>query len=213
MTIYVVTNTVNGKVYIGKTVRKVHVRWNRHLGDARNGSETALHRAIRKYGGTSFSVDTLLDGIDDKDTLSRMERRMISLYDTTNQVIGYNLTDGGDGTSGRPMNDRTKQALIKSRLGSKHTADALRRMSESQKGKHKGPFTADHIANMCKAQKGRTVSPEAREKLRRANLGKKQTPEWIALMKERMAGDKNPMSKKSMAAREVAVEEQELQLA
>ena len=49
--IYLLTNLVNGKRYVGqyKNVERVHCRWNRHIGTALNTGDTRpLYRALRK---------------------------------------------------------------------------------------------------------------------------------------------------------------------
>ena len=48
--VYLITNTVNGKVYVGQTINGLSKRWKGHKNDVRNGSQNPLHRAIRKYG-------------------------------------------------------------------------------------------------------------------------------------------------------------------
>jgi group I intron endonuclease len=59
MFIYKITNKINGKVYIGKTVRTVEQRWAQHLADAHRRSSPLLHNAIRKYGSDAFNISIL----------------------------------------------------------------------------------------------------------------------------------------------------------
>jgi predicted GIY-YIG superfamily endonuclease len=40
--IYLITNTVNGKRYIGQTVRTLRQRWQQHVRDAKQGVDTLL---------------------------------------------------------------------------------------------------------------------------------------------------------------------------
>ena len=57
--VYIITNTVNGKIYIGKT-RDMAVRWIDHKAKANRGDQRpGLHRAIRKYGPDAFVVRLL----------------------------------------------------------------------------------------------------------------------------------------------------------
>ena len=51
--IYKIKNKINNKIYIGQS-KDINNRWKRHLYDARNGSSTLLHAAIRKYGIDNF---------------------------------------------------------------------------------------------------------------------------------------------------------------
>jgi hypothetical protein len=56
--IYLITNTVNGKVYVGKTIGELRRRWSQHIKVAKKGSPTHFSNAIRKYrsrlGGYKF---------------------------------------------------------------------------------------------------------------------------------------------------------------
>lgn len=52
--IYKVENTTSGKVYIGKTIKSLKERKQKHLNDSKyNRDEFCFHNAIRKhvYGG------------------------------------------------------------------------------------------------------------------------------------------------------------------
>lgn len=94
--IYLITNTINGKQYIGCTIKPIEKRWRGHLNEARRGCAYALHRAIRKYGAKSFQVECLEEVADSHEALLAAEVRWIA--DLQSQVPrGYNLTDGGQG--------------------------------------------------------------------------------------------------------------------
>lgn len=57
--IYKITNDVNGKVYIGKTLNTVESRWKEHCHDKdrRNMENRPLYRAMNKYGLEHFSIE------------------------------------------------------------------------------------------------------------------------------------------------------------
>lgn len=95
--IYRAVNTTNGKVYIGKTICSLRHRWRQHIYDAMSGDDSSpkLHRAIRKYGSSSFSV-SVIENVDDS-LLSSREIFWIKEYDAIRN--GYNCTIGGDGQS------------------------------------------------------------------------------------------------------------------
>ena len=58
MEIYKITNKVNGKVYIGQTIRPVEYRFHRHINDAmHNILDTHFARAIRKYGPDKWQLE------------------------------------------------------------------------------------------------------------------------------------------------------------
>ena len=92
MLIYKITNTVNGKVYIGQTVRSLDVRFQEHLRCADNGDGYYLHAAIRKYGKDNFEISTIAE-TDDPDILNELEIYYIRKFHS--DVSGYNLAPGG----------------------------------------------------------------------------------------------------------------------
>jgi len=97
--IYLITNNTNGKIYIGRSVKTASKRFLEHKREAAKGIyETALHRAMRKYGFECFSISVLFqsDAVNSK-ILDRMEVFFIAKYDSCNPKIGYNMTIGGDG--------------------------------------------------------------------------------------------------------------------
>lgn len=60
MHIYKITNTVNGKIYIGQTVQKnPKMRWYSHLDYARKGIKAHLYDSMRKYGVEKFNWEIL----------------------------------------------------------------------------------------------------------------------------------------------------------
>ena len=96
--IYKVTNTINGKVYIGQTIRTIPVRWEEHVKYSFSSVQgksynSILHRAIRKYGADAFTVEEV-EQCDDE-FLSERETYWIRHYDSTNR--GYNVFLGAKG--------------------------------------------------------------------------------------------------------------------
>ena len=91
--IYKITNTVNGKIYIGKTERTVEERFLEHLRDSdkRIFEKRPLYSAIRKYGKKAFVVET----IEETDYPEERETYWIEYYQSFKH--GYNATLGGDG--------------------------------------------------------------------------------------------------------------------
>lgn len=92
--IYLITNNINGKKYIGQS-RNLVKRWNDHKVEARHNRSTLLvHNAMREYGIDNFSFDILLEC--PIDMLDVWESDMIRLYDTF-VPNGYNIRDGKKG--------------------------------------------------------------------------------------------------------------------
>lgn len=94
MIVYCITNTINGKKYIGMTGRTLNERWDSHCSSARNGSPFRFHSAIRKYGEISFSKEILFDDLCVQDCRT-IEEETINEYNT--MVHGYNAKPGGCG--------------------------------------------------------------------------------------------------------------------
>lgn len=95
--IYKITNKLNGKAYIGKTLNNVETRWQQHIRESNKeiSSERPLYRAIRKYGVKNFIVEILEEVSED--VVNEKEIFWINYYNTYQK--GYNATKGGDGKS------------------------------------------------------------------------------------------------------------------
>jgi GIY-YIG catalytic domain len=89
--VYLITNLLNGKKYVGQTTANPRKRWNNHC---RGFSLVAY--AIRKYGKDNFKFEILLQGVEDQATLNLIEARLIRFY-RTGTPNGYNVSPGGDG--------------------------------------------------------------------------------------------------------------------
>lgn len=86
--VYQLTNTINGKVYIG-----VHQTANPD--DGYMGSGSVLKRAIAKHGITSFKKDILFDFSSSEEMFAK-ERELVT-EDFINRPDTYNLRVGGEG--------------------------------------------------------------------------------------------------------------------
>jgi len=90
MHIYLITNKINGKQYIGKTTRKdPRPRWREHQKDSRKNSETIISRAIHKYGIDNFSFQ-VIETVNDPFLLADRESFYIRQYNTLTPN-GYNI--------------------------------------------------------------------------------------------------------------------------
>ena len=91
--IYKISNSINGKVYIGQTRQTIEQRWSGHKHSAIT-SEAPLYRAMRKYGIENFQITVILEC--DNEQLNDKEVYYIQYY---NSFVpnGYNATLGGDG--------------------------------------------------------------------------------------------------------------------
>jgi group I intron endonuclease len=144
--VYLVTNTLNGKQYVGQTITK----------HSRKGHGHALADAYKKYGHKSFNYETLCDGVDKHPTLDFIEQFWINVMGSL-APYGYNLESGGR---------RYKTVSHKPQLGIPHTEETKAKMSEGQKR---------YLAGIeVHFNTGRKVSEETRAKMRAAKLGTKR---------------------------------------
>jgi group I intron endonuclease len=203
--VYLVTNTVNQKMYVGITRVSVRRRWLRHCGIARRNvrGSPALHGAIRKYGADLFVVTpvALMFSWDDACT---MERELIAGMNTK-KPNGYNVAEGGEGVVGLVVSEEHRRAssarskgfklsqqhcdrISAGTTGVKRTDESKARMSEVQKKRWADPeFRAKQLAAM-QANKPDQNCPETRERRRQAQLGRKHSAETRAKMSEWQRG-------------------------
>lgn len=114
MIIYVATNKLNGKQYVGKTTRTLEARRLSHEYEATSGSNNAIHRAIRKWGKDNFEW-RVIEECSNEEHLSRAEIEHIKFLDTYSR--GYNMTRGGEGQLGWNPQEETRKLWSKQRKG------------------------------------------------------------------------------------------------
>ncbi|RKU10783.1 hypothetical protein C6503_19045 [Candidatus Poribacteria bacterium] len=194
--VYKITNTVNGKAYIGiSTYEPGKRRIKQHLAGRGNH---LIASAVEKYGKESFAYEILEDNIF-PELLSDLEISYIKHYNTL-VPNGYNLTHGGEcgkhsELSRRKMSDIQKSNPSRGMLGKKHSVKTRRKMSEAQNGAKNPAFgkpshrkgkkhTETSKQKMSKSRKGKTspnkgktFSPQARRNMSKAHFGQTPTDE------------------------------------
>jgi hypothetical protein len=109
MTIYLITNLINGKKYVGQTIRPLSVRWYFHVHQT---NCRVMARAIKKYGKENFTIEELFKA-QSQEELDRKEIEFILALNTL-APGGYNLTEGGNGGSKwLTMTDNEKRITLK----------------------------------------------------------------------------------------------------
>lgn len=95
--IYLITNKLNGKMYVGQTLMTVHERWLRHCSAAKNNiNATGIDGAIRKYGKENFSVETIKEcPVTEMDKWEIYYIKYYNTYQGNSDNNGYNITLGG----------------------------------------------------------------------------------------------------------------------
>lgn len=108
--IYLITNKINNKKYIGKTTQSIKKRWQEHLRNSKKEKceLRPLYNAMNKYGVENFTIEEIEKC--NTNILSKREQHWIQHYDTYKN--GYNATLGGDGKILLDYNEIIKTYLI-----------------------------------------------------------------------------------------------------
>lgn len=178
MFLYVITNHLNDKSYVGMTSKTVPKRWRQHLRRVAAGSKHAIHAAIAKHGEENFSICGVAS-FDTLEALAAAERELIASLGSFGPG-GYNLTAGGEGTFGFRHTPEEVEARRQRRTGTKHTEEAKAKIRAAHAGKTLSP---EHLAKLVAANTGRKM-PEG------FGLGRKMTPENIEKLRKRATGNK-----------------------
>jgi len=128
--VYSIFNKLNGKIYIGKT-NDPERRWRRHRRTAKdddNYDKFYIHRAIAKYGVNNFTF-TAFQTFEKEEDCNAAEIYWIKFFNCRDSKFGYNLTNGGEGCSGRVFSEETIEKMRQKALGRKHTPETLEKIS------------------------------------------------------------------------------------
>lgn len=164
--VYLITNTVTRKVYVGQT-KDFANRKAGHLYAARKGLKRPLYASIRKYGDDNFKFE-VIEECDDS-IINEREQHWIRQYDSFNPEKGYNLTSGGERDF--TVKNITRQQISESLTGRERTAEHSANISAGKRGKSVGrgrTFSAETVqrrvmtslANRAnhKSKKGKTMN-------------------------------------------------------
>lgn len=156
MCIYTITNTIDGKFYIGQTnnlkIRETKHKW---LAKNRPNDSPHLYAAINKYGDDKFIMEILTEFESSNKKECRKwanseEWFYIDFLKTRDRNIGYNIRQGGENYE---VSDETKEKL-----------------------RNKGlKISQEHKEKLRLSNVGRVISEETRKKIGLANSGK---PNW-----------------------------------
>lgn len=191
---YLVTNRVNGKQYVGQTTGTPEARWRSHVKDTARRRRYALQSAIAKYGPEAFDV-VAIEHCSSLDDLNAAEAYWIHWYGTVD--FGYNLTYGGDAApksaitcarisaakKGKPPSQAMLDAArktAKARVGCKLSPEWRANIGSGQVGNRRGPETGEKIGAK---KRGIPLTEEHRRKVGEAGRGKRRSPETIERMR------------------------------
>lgn len=148
--IYIATNKINGKSYIGQTTKNNFLRRKKgHINEAKK-RKTIFHNALLKYDPDNFEWKTLI--ICEMNELDYYEIECIRVFKTL-APNGYNAETGGN---------KNKQA----------SQETKNKQSKMRKGKL---LSEKHKESLKEARKYVIMSEETKNKISIANLGKTLT--------------------------------------
>ncbi len=212
--IYVITNLINGKMYVGQTSGSVKKRWSQHKSHTLRKSTHPLYRSILKHGVENFDVSLVALAFTKKHC-DWLEEQWIRTLETHLRDKGYNLTFGGEGARhvqetkeklakmklGKPGRVYTEEQKLATSLrqrgekgnnwGKKSSSETREKMSQSHSGENNhcfglyGPF---HPAFGAKhSEESKRIRSEKFSGKNNPMYGKKTSPETLAKIKETKA--------------------------
>lgn len=132
MDIYLVTNRITGKQYVGQTTRTVKERWADHCSLTKNKHRSALRSAIAKYGSENFSIEI----IDSAVSLEELNQKEVDWINKLNTLApyGYNLEGGGKNKKVHSLT-KLKMSIAKMGVSRPWTNEQKKAMSIKKLGK------------------------------------------------------------------------------
>ena len=176
--IYIITNTINDKVYVGQA-QDLYIRTKHHISDERN---PLLKKAFKKYGLDKFTINVLekceIEKLDDR------EQYWMDYYEVTNMDKGYNICPIAGSTRGvkksqeerKQMSERASQRIgdLNPFYGKHHSDDAKEKIRQKKIGQVVSDETKRKISQRHTGEK---FSEERKMAISKALKGKDKTKE------------------------------------
>ena len=191
MVVYLLTDTTNGKQYVGQTTKTLRERIKRHKHD-----KLIVDRVFNAHGWENCKIE-ILEECETYDELNRLEQEWIAALDTLNPN-GYNFDKGGLGGHGHKLSEEAKRRISQKNTGKKRTEaerqkisaavtenmknpELRRRLSEANKGKK---LSKERCENQSKARRGKKHKEETKTKIGASNKGSHHSEETRRKMSE-----------------------------
>jgi group I intron endonuclease len=192
--IYLVTNKLNGKQYVGQTTV------------ARNkvGHGLIVTEAYKKHKKENFNYEPICKNINNRNILNFIERFWIKVINSR-FPNGYNIEAGGSNKG--IVAESTKQKLREANLGKKLSVETKAKIALFSAGRYHSEETKVKLkiarSKQVPPMLGKTTSEETKEKIRKTKLGsnnpmygKSITDEHRAKLKANSAKNKPWLGKK-----------------
>jgi len=149
--IYLITNKVNGKKYVGQTIcDNINKRWSQYKKLDKNSIGRCLYNSFIKNGIENFKFEIICICFDDD--CNKYEKEYIKKYNTISPN-GYNLMEGGDNSKHHPETIELIRASLKGRITCPKTPEINLKKSISMRGDKNHNF-------------GKKMSEEQKNKIR-----------------------------------------------
>ena len=161
--VYVHTNKINGKKYIGQTRQKPTKRWGKDGTGYKPKKDNTCKfwNAIQKYGWDNFEHEVLFENLS-LEMANLLEEELIKKYNTTDDDFGYNMRFGGDN---RRLSEEIREKISTARkghnygmigenapmYGKHHSEEARKKISKAIRGDN-NPFYGKHHSEELKRQ-------------------------------------------------------------
>ena len=175
MYVYIITNKLNNKKYIGLSINK-----NQSFRDTYYGSGKLVKQAIKKYGKENF-IKEIIKEFDNEHDCRSYERLLIKDYNAVDDPMFYNLAPGGYGgaSKGHIVTEETRKKISETNTGSKRSPESCKRIGDAQKGKIHSDETKQKRSKSVKENWDSRSIEERREiadKIRKSSMGKEIKP-------------------------------------
>jgi group I intron endonuclease len=177
--IYKITNTINGKCYIGSAVDLERREKQHFSGDRTN---KILKQAMKKYGAENFQFEVLEEC--NPEHCVAVEQTFIDYY---KRLLGwenlYNICEVAGSCLGVERTEETKRLMSEASKGRQHSAETKRLISVLKKGMKHSEETRKKMSEAKKGKEhpmyGKQLSAETKRLMSKVRKGKR-------------LGDKNP---------------------
>jgi group I intron endonuclease len=130
--IYLITNKVNDKKYVGQTICKdINTRWKQYKKLDKHSIGRSLYNALIKYHLDNFKFQIVCICFDED--CNKLEKEYIKKFDTLSPN-GYNLMEGGDNSKHHPETIELIRASLKGRITCPKTPEINLKKSISMRG-------------------------------------------------------------------------------
>jgi hypothetical protein len=208
MFIYVITNNITGKIYIGQhkgANLKQYLQKKFYWSRVQKTGSSYLYNSMRKHPDyKDWSIEPLME-FDTKEELDLWETRLIALYDTRNPEVGYNICKGGEGRTGpqseeakRKIGLAAKKAWTSPEYRANFTVKTLGHAVSDKviaelKSRTVSKASAETKLKLSESHKGKVHSEGTRNKMSASHMGHGTSLETRTKLSKSKLGNRNPM--------------------